>query len=285
MATMDHKYNLDSFGACLSALDLLKDIAGDITVGDAAPSGEFNAATAASLSTMISEAEAFWLNGAQSAFQGPVIVGLSPETPKNNFSSFRSDVSTSGGWELYGGDQILSEGFAIAIRALYDLHGETTLVREAFNWLMSAASNPAFEPEPGASDKQIASGLTGTYDPTFAQCITLKVKDAAGNQTLINGADYYSFATCGYLAPLLSKYQPAGFLGFKNRMSDPVYRVAADDIDRQVPWYDPHLIGYAGLSMQALDVGGFFTYSESVAAVGDIYRYAPQAYHEPREAL
>lgn len=301
-AAHDHHFT----PGALVALELYRaflDVVGDEVIGSSSTATGYSISREALLSTAIAEAAAFWAAGAYDATRGAVVNGLSSSTPFNGFNAFPATKSGTfgltgtGSWryldaEAATGTTIDAESWAIGLRALRAVEGNSAHVTGLFDWLMTFGSNPANQlPSVSAvrdtglslSEKALAAGLMGTYDPRFALASPLKVRDGAPLADVkyeATGASY-SLVSVGLMADLYSERQPARFKDLKDALGVPRPLTRGGLDDGRAFWLGT--MGRCGLSLQPRTatsgtLGALSTYAAST--VGLVYRRGPQAFAE-----
>jgi hypothetical protein len=275
-------------------LKAFKDAIGDETIGSSATTAVFGSSRAATVSTVIDEAIAFFTTPQWSVDDGAPIVGLSTATPRDSFTPYPGG---RGSWELSDaayptGTTVTAIGWAQALRGLRAVNGDSA-VTALFDWLMTFSSNPAFAL--GATSHAYGqvtwtsndergkyAGIAGTYDPrlALAQSLQVRTSGSAGTTLLQNAASLYDLASVGHLAPLYSARQASGFGQLKDALEvpRPRWRQGFEPRDGQFLWLGP--LATCGLSFQPY-TDGSLNRNQSIrraAQVGRIYRYAPQAY-------
>lgn len=291
---------------CAWALNELRAVDGDATYGDAAAAGDFMAPTASTLSGAVAQCVSWWANGASG------IVGFGPTTPKSFYVARVTGVDPS--WATTsgpGGQVVPGYDYSAGIRALYEIGGYTPQVAGLYEWLRSFTADPTNSAS-GLSADQTERSTKGDYDPTLAMARYLRVVDLNGNAVATEGVNVsstsgtgpgYDWRTLGMLAPIQSARQQADFGDAKHIASMArtrrwtVRRPGAGIADVSTLAYDPvrlkddlRLLSFSGLSFQT-SVGmrhpewtgtglnfGHYIDLEQAAIVGDIYRYAPQAF-------
>lgn len=281
----DHDYYpADAVG--LEFLNALKETAGNITVGDASAVGEYNAATAATLSDMIADAEAFLLTGIQGASDTAAVAGFSTTTPKSFFDSYRSDAASTGNWSGTGTDGL---DWAKCIRSCYAV-GTASLKARAlavWQWLIAFTSNPALEDNGTIEAPQMVDQLLGDYDPHFCLARSL---DTANRMNATSGGNVYQLACIGLLAQVTSENDRANFKDVKEELSkkrryydDPDGASTTQATKPTNQYLDLYLFGLCGLQFQlnvpvVINGNSTFSYDATFAAyIGDAYRRAPIA--------
>ncbi len=302
--TLDHFYDpRDLIG--LEFLRAFKDEVGDETIGSSAITAVFGSSRAAPISTCIAEAMAFWTDGAFSVDDGAVINGLSSTTPRNEFSSYPTVQGNSGNFGLgswnwlegsyHYGLTIASLPWAQAIRGIRAIEGDSARVIALFDYLMSFTSASAYElptrsltfgevSQVQTNDQGIYSGTLGAYDPKVAPATVLTVVDpdsapwTTPTPVAVNGSSFYDLAALGMLAPLYASRQQAAFAATKDSLNLPRPRFR-EGTDRDNKNIYLGILGTCGLSMQPFTTVGVRIASVAAAAqLGNIYRYAPQAF-------
>lgn len=282
--TYDHLfYPGDLLG--LIALDKLAALAGDVTLGDAAAVGEFSAATAAPVSTMLADATAFWTTGVADALAATPKTGFSSATPYEFFESFRSDVSAAGTWRYADGagqtgTTITGRNWAGGVRAWQAHAGYDAKVADVWGYLMGFSSNPTLEAPASYSPLQIAQSRVGTFDPTLCLTTTLYV---AGAQARQNASDYYDWACAGLMAATQASQSAAKIETAKNTVAKlrerdgSAFTYGKSQLDNIV------LLGTSGLSFQTgyADIAARTIDCAGAAMCGNLYRQSPKAFNMP----
>jgi len=284
--TLDH----DLYPGDLIALEFLvaaKAQEGDITVGDTTAVGDFSERTDATISSMISEALAFWTTGlADAGGTDGAITGLSTTTPREYFDCFISHTSDGTGTWRYAdgaastGTTITSHNFALALRGLAAA-GQTTLGNAIFDWLMTFTSNSDYELPSEHHEQYRSKNLLGTYDPKTAPATILKVREGSPlAATKKNGSAVYALHALGLLASYYSSRQRASFDTTKNTLNDPKAK-RWENSERDNERLFLPLQGECGLSMQPsyeTPVPKSRKRAEYAAQTGCIYRHEPKAF-------
>lgn len=294
---------------CAWALDLLRRIDGDATYGDATAIGDFGFATAAGLSSAVSQCTSWWRDGEPNVSGAPVI-GFSSATPRAYFTALVN--GSVGAWSVENGASgAMIESFhhAFGIRALWEIGGFTDQVADVYTWLRGFSANPA---NAAQSDREREEKSTlGTYDPTLALARYLQVANLAGAAVATEAVDVtpgvgsapgYDWRTVGILAPIQSSREQGDFRVSKDVMSamrhrrwqlrDPSSSANTNTATAQYVRSDLNddlrLLTFSGLSLQT-SVGmqrpgwtgvqfGHYIDLEGAAIASDAYRYAPQAF-------
>lgn len=280
--------------ACVEFLHAFKGVAGDETIGSPAITATFASSRAAPVSTVISEAIAFYTTPQWSVDDGAAIVGLSTVTPRDFFSPYPVG---RGSWQFADapyptGTAITAQSFTLAMRGLRAVNGDAA-VAGLFDWLMTFASNPTFEQATTShtygqvtrvvdNERAKYAGFAGTYDPklALAQSLQVRTSGAAGTTLLQNLTSFYDLGDTAHLAPLYSARQKAGFTALKDALvvPRPRWRQGFEPRDGQYLYLGP--LATCGLALQPFTDNNFRrTQSVARAAMlGAVYRYAPQAY-------
>jgi len=232
--------------------------------GDAVSTSYFSAATAAPLSTMISELAAFIETGPQdSAHAGANTPGLSVTAPKLAYTSFLSNSTGTGTW---GASAPTGSSIAQAVAGLYANNPSDTLALAVVSWLNALTANAANATPSTNTPQQTLNALTGTYDPTIAPPTT---RTSTAPFTEATGAEY-DLAALGLLAPVLAVTNAAQLKASRKTLSA---GQQYSTVDLALRYLGP--IGRAGLSLQPnSSTGG--AYSPDVvltAQFGAIYRW------------
>jgi hypothetical protein len=216
--------------AC-EGLDALRTVDGDSTYGDATAVGEFASPTAATLSTMISQARNWWGAGAKD-LNNVIVVGLSATTP---FEFYRVGTSTlpiqpfwNYKWSTFTNGYVTSLNIAKALRAIFILEGLTSQVTSVNAWLRALPNDQTFVVPSEYGIWQDRTTL-GKLDTTFAPPAEIAVPLSGG--AAMAGAYYYMTTGGGQdvngnwlsgpaydlaAAGLLSPIQSASLKPFKN---------------------------------------------------------------------
>lgn len=291
----------------------LKAIDGDGTYGGLGVSGtqSFVTTSAATLTSMITDALSFWAAGTLDVVLGTVITGLSATTPREFFNAYPaskgSDAGTGiGAWAFAaggaGGTQVTSQRFALALRSLHYISGYNTQVASVWTWLMSFASNPAnvgaantYPIDFSIATTQKAASLPTppvgqgniirpTYDPKLALATFLTVRDAQLNATAIDGTGFgYDWSTTGLMAAILATQDGGAMKRAKDviaseRLRLPVQWLRSGDYPIQTILA---IQGTSGLSYQTDPVAsaGFASWNvERMPMCGAVFRYQPQGW-------
>lgn len=264
---------------CAWALHVLQVIDADASYGGGAL-GVFVADQGALLSRAVSDCVGWWQAGAPDGAGGPIVVGFSPQTPKQSYSA-----GASGGFLLNatwgntpdadGGMSVVGFDYAFGVRSLFEVGGYTGQVGSLYSWLRGFTANPLNAVPATWGRDRIAKSAFGTYDPTIALGRNLRVRDAAGNAVATESAysdiqqsylaPTYDWRTVGILAPIQSAKAPSDFIVSKDELSRIRHRrftaritggllsstnvpiAAFDPTDLQD---NPTLLGFTGLSFQ-----------------------------------
>ncbi len=268
---------------CLVGLQALKDTDGDSSYGDAnAISGFTNASGSVPLSTMISDARAFWATGAadvSGTYAGVVRTGLSSATPYERYdgATNNSGVGT-GNWMYEVTDvqtsNITANNWAPALWALFQIEGFSSQVADCWNYLMSFTSNATYETSATASERDIALANTGTFDPSIAIATEMTVTGTYAKQ---NGSSFYEWQTVGTLAGIQSVQAPAKFLAAKKAASAELF-INANGTPMDAKRDFINLRCRSGLSYQlgATSPTSRGWFPGIACVVGFMYRYAPK---------
>lgn len=290
-ATMNHTYYTSGLVA-LEFMALLKEAAGDLTIGYSGTISTMPFSRAATLSTCIAEALAFWTDGVYDSVRLETITGLSTTTPREYFSAYRAGGGT-GAWAFYDGSAstgttVTSLGLALAIRAL-SAAGSTAFADSLFDWLMTFTSNTAYELPAtttnrmvsGYDERYLYAGVAGTYNPKTAPAMELKVR--AGSPlaaTATNGSSLYDLAAAGLLAEFYSERQRAWFTDLKWQLTTPRPRGRQGALPNDGNYLPLGILGCCGLSWQPY-TDAVLSRQASVfraAMTGLIWRQAPTAF-------
>jgi hypothetical protein len=220
------------------------------------------------------------------------VVGLSATTPFDAFNSWPVTKGIgpngTGSWRYLNattaaaGTTIYFLSWAMGIRALRAVEGDTPRVTGLFDYLMSFGSNAAFELPVKYSQKTLYAGVKGTYNPKMALDLFPQVKGTGAPR---NSFGVYSFATTGLLAELYSARQQAAFKDTKDALNEPRPKTMNGDKD-YVRFYLGGM-GRAGMSLQPYgdsnSLSRFKLVSEA-AMTGLIYRQAPVAFAQRSHA-
>lgn len=309
----DHLYYASDLSA-VEFLSLLKATDGDGNYGGIGNDGVgaqwFLVTAAATLSSMIADALAFWPVGLRDAVTGGVTTGLSATTPREFFNAFPAAKGNAafptgtGAWEYNDGPSatgtnITGTRIALALRSLYAVSGYNGQVASVWTWLMGFGSNATFAGPaetlaidfPVASTKLSANPpapptgqgniIQPSYRPKLALVATLTVRDASLAPTAINGSSTYDWSTSGLMAAIQTS-QDAGSL---RKAKD---TIVAGRLRTQVPFaYGDAPIqetllmrGQSGLAFQTnfFTIGSTIRWQTSVMArTAAVMRYAPKA--------
>lgn len=259
----------------LEFLQALRSIVGDGTYGDTSAVGDFAQRTDATVSTMIDEAKAFWVDGAKNEGASTNTVGWSSSTPFESFQSATSDGRVAA-WQLTGSNEFSGYGWAIGLYAWHKLYGYDAKISDIWPWLQTATSTNEIQGSPSPSD--LAGNLEGPWNPKLALGTFYTVVGGVPNET----ASTYEWATAGLLAGIQSVQDNAGFTLAKNTLSPKRHRFN-ENTPRDAYFDDLLLIGESGLSFQTQNVsfGGDGSVVQSAilaAQVGLMYRFAPKSF-------
>lgn len=264
-------------GMCAFAfLDALKAVVGDDTYGDAGAVGDFVSGTAATVSTMLSEAKAFWTNGANEEGSSTLIVGFSSATAYS--SGFQSAMSNGSAAAWDAQNSVGSIDWAQALWGWHKVYGYDAKVADIWPWLQTATSPNA----PASTDRDLSGDVLGTFNAKYALVTSYTVGgQAAGVPDDDSGI--YNWATMGLLAGIQSVQDPGGLLAAKEACANKVHRYG-EPSPRQGILDDILLIGYSGLGFQTLRVsdnvytGNIYQSGRLAAMVGLAYRFQPYAF-------
>jgi len=284
--------------ASLFALELYQVFLGAVgneTIGSPDTTTGYASSRETPVATAISEATMFWMVGAWDNTVGAGFTGLSPTTPFASYNAYPANkninfsLTGTGSWryedaEAATGTIISGFGWAVGIRVLRAVLGDTAGVLALFDWLMTFGANPANVPaeaDPlrmtyGSIGAQaLAVSFKGTYDPTFALAFALKVRDGSPLAAVKYEATgtFYDLGATGLLAALYSMRQQAQFKELKIALEEP-RPWAADGTAAENRRFYLGQIGRCGLSLQPRS--SFFPYES--ACTGLIYRQAPKAF-------
>lgn len=278
----------------LEFLNAFKTEAGDETIGSSTSTAPFNASRAALVSTAISEAKAFWADGAHDVTVGSVVTGLSSTTPREYFSAYPSDKGThwdagTGSWEFQDagastGTLVTSRGFAVALRAIHAVDGATSQVTTIFDWLKTFTSNSTYEftytefSPVDDREREYLKRVSGVYNAKLAPSTLLLVRSgsplAAAKQ---NGSSVYDWASLGLLSALYSSRDQTNFRTAKETANTREW-TSYDPMDARVLFLGT--LGQSGLNLQPY-TDASLNREESVtraAMFGLMYRQNPQAH-------
>ncbi len=287
----DHRYE----PADLTAMELYQaflEEVGDETIGSSDTAGVYSMTRATTLSAAIAEARAFWLNGCFDATRGVVTNGFSSATPFDAFNAFpssKSFIAGTGSWrysdaEAATGTTIDGVSWALGLRALRAVDGDSDAVTGLFDWLMTFTSNPLSELAATASERTKYLGPFGTFDPTTGLPHSLLVRSGSpladvmmNNGSVSVGASYHLGAT-GAVAGLFSLRQLASFGALKDAMNEPRPRTRQGMEDGSYHYLTT--MGRCGLSFQPRTATGGNPRCDIYAAAlaGLIYREEPKAF-------
>lgn len=281
--TLDH----DLYPGDLVALEFLVAALaeeGDTTYGDTTVVGDFSFSTDAPLSTMRTEAEAFWTAGVADAGSATATVGFGSTTPYEYFDCFISDGTGTGTWQYAttsgGVSTITGRNFALALRGWYASSGYDAKATDVYTWLLDADSNTAYTTPAGTRNSTLFAGKTGDYDPTLALTTYIDVV-AASTAVNRNGSDLYDWATLGLLAAL--RAGAASDMTEAKRQVSLYRRYAYSGVD-DARMYRVSLRGKSGLSGQVSFTETILGASRRVydalaaAMVGLVYREDPKIF-------
>ncbi len=282
-------YDQDLYPGDLVVLEFLDALAtqeGNITLGDTTSVGPFAYATDASISTMKSDALAFWTTGIADAGTSTAITGLSTSTPREYFDCFINGGGGTGTWQFEStdtdGKYVTGQNYAKALRGLFDAYGYSTQVQALWTWLLGFSSNPAHESPATGTSQTISQATTGDYDPTLTLTTKLRVQTAAGVAASTNGGQLYDWAIVGLLGPLRAAYDSGNFREAKRAMSK-ARRRAYSGLMAQTLWR-PYLRGKTGLSFQVsftetIEGSSRRVFDTTAAAMAGLaYREQPKIY-------
>lgn len=222
-------------------LNLLRSLDGDGTYGDTTAVGSFIARTDATLSTMISEAVAFWQVGAYDtplnadpATAGQVVTAFSTTHPKTYYAG--PPNGGNGSWgrgiDLSTCDSNIydTELLCLALRSLYPVLGYAGIVKTMYDWLRSAGQNPNHVVGADLSSTNIGDGyraqvplVNGTFDPNLCPPSYLHLAGAdlySSNAALTEGTcSEYFWESAGFLAQIQAAVDPVNFQVMKDYVS------------------------------------------------------------------
>jgi len=172
--------------------ELIDEVGDDDLYGCPTATGNFIMPVAARLSTMLSEAMLFYCHAtAVDGATGTAMAPLSMETPREFLSQYSVSPGyppSSGNFELLDG-AVSGDGFALALRSLYEVEGTSDRVVAMWKWLRSFTQDPEL----------IALGYD--YEPSYGLTDRMLVVDLDGNPAAVAGAAYV-LGSAGWLAPL-----------------------------------------------------------------------------------
>ena len=296
-ATQQHDHYFTPAGLFVCEfLQALKDEVGDEVIGSSDTSLAYSQSRAATISEAIAECRAFWTNGALDATLGLTFSGFSTTRPFEGFNAYpaaKLSLTGTGSWRYNDGEQSTGTtinflDWALGLRGLRALEGDSATVTGLFDWVMTFTSNPATElptqtfrgVETRAYDERYfwASAL-GEFDPAKAAPFSLKVRDA-GADVKMNASQTHHLGCSGLLAPLYSARQQVKFGAFKAAMGiqRPRQRTTGgteDGIFERLP-----LMGRCGLEYQPTTLLNSTRRRDVYAAAmtGLIYRESPKAF-------
>jgi len=250
----------------------LKTTDGERTYGFTGYGGlaDFNSDTAAPLSTMISEADAFWTNGVGGT------VGFSASTPYNYYQHAINGVAGTASWQRYGSGEniILGSQYAVALWALNNYEGYSTRVAAIHSWLRSATSNSTYATPATYSAQQLADDNTGTYDPKFAIANHVDVNGPKNTALSVSSPSTYSLGTIGLLSAIQSSVSQSDFKAAKEAVH--VVRRRTEDKTQVGARYDKlYLMSRCGLTYQTQDWANSASV-KGIAQLALLYRQNPR---------
>ena len=264
-------------------------VGGSKVYGLTTSGGDFTAAPAGTLDTMLAEARTFYAGGKLSGFLSPTMTGaigpvsiLSVATPRDYYGSSPFTGPASFGATFSAGQYVISStNLAYALRGLFEYEGYSATVAGSYEWLMSCTTDPSSLPPAGASMYTIANGQLGTYDPNVAIAATLAYGNSTGAPIALTSAGDVAYATfvAGMLAPV--RIASGRDLSVTKAALASARRIQASHTDTNDQFAYPSLRGFCGLSFQMGPfVGGagqFWATTNNAALCGLVYRYAPKA--------
>jgi hypothetical protein len=271
-------------GIGLEFLFLYGTIVGDEVIGSSDTAGAYSISRAATVSAALAEMLAFYKTGVMDFVRNGVYTGLSSTTPFLQYSA-RPDLA--GTWTytttVDGESAVSGVGFALALRGVRAVEGDTAFVTTIFDWLMTFGSNPAnqfaaetpLRMESGTSVKDKQASIKGTYDPTLSWATSLSVFNNVGAAVKYEAlSTIHAFQTVGLLAGLWSTRQPAQFRELKQALNEPRSWTERGDQDGRHFFLGP--MGRSGLNLQPRNTAttGFNIVGEA-AITGLIYRQDP----------
>lgn len=228
-------------GAALWFLTSLEAVRGaSVTYGDAAATATFSAATAATLSVMISELAGFISTGPfDSSAAGANITGLSTTKPQASYSPAINGGGGTASWTFTA--TVPGSAIAMATLGVYLALGLTAQVSAVLAWLAAFTANPANATPTTNTPQQTLNAITGTYVAANGPATTLT---ATAPFTEGAGA-LYDLAALGILAPVLAATNAAGLRNARAAVSvGEQFLVTAADVRY------PGTLGRLGLGMQ-----------------------------------
>ena len=234
--------------------------------GDAASTSYFSAATAASLTTMVSELVTFAEVGPKdSANSDATTPGLSVTAPKSSYTAYTSIPSGTGSWGSPA--SVTGSAVAMATAAMYAASSTDATVPAVLAWLNAFTANSANATPTTNTPAQTIAGITGTYVPTIAPATALA---ASAPFTEATGAEY-DLAALGILASVLSAQNAAQLRASRQTLS-PGQNYSTYYLDYRYLG----TLGRAGLSLQPNTAANGIATQDVVYASqwGAVYRYA-----------
>lgn len=257
-------YNTQDIGALWFLALLVAARSPSTSYGDGAATSFFSAATAAPLSQMIAELEAFATAGAKTS--AGLVSGLSTTQVGTVYTAALASVGGSASWTFPS--TFAPETVVQPIRGLYEAGGLTDQVTGLVSWLTSFSANPA-NATPVQPDSVTVQGNTGVFDaalcPATSMTASAPFMEAAGAQ--------YAWYALGVLSPILAQLSP-GLRTAKDTLLMP-RRYSAANVDLR--YIGPQ--GVSGLSFQPNGTQSVI----QAAKAGMIFRQPPGMY--PRVAL
>ncbi len=243
---------------------------GSYVYGTTTASGDYSAAPAGSIDTMVSDAMDFYFNGhALPAFSGTPVFGTPPWAFYSN-STLPGGVTGDFAFHLDSGVSVTGLNFAYALRGLFETEGYTARVAAALSWLLSFSSNPSFEPgATDGADKRL-NAHTGVYDPTFSTSAILLLKKSGADVTM-NGSSNYDFRVSGILGPVMAAGN-VSVASLKNFLENDI-RVRANRTVEGSEVGNPLLRGGATLAMGAISTN---IQPGVASATAQLYRQEPK---------
>lgn len=264
------------------ALKELQTTDGDSSYGDDSVTSGFSSPSGSvPLSTMISDARAFW-----TSFQG--ICGLSSATPKIQFdqgNDFTWDEEIFTGVDAIPVKLVYPPRYCEALQALYSLEGYSSQVADVYTWLLSFTTNPSASLPSTLSPSQIAVDVRGTYDPTITMA-NIAQYDSNGTRVTYNWFDtttnmsIYSWQCAGMLAAIHSARNPSYLRKAKDAIAQFVHRYDDGNPTNSNILDDIQLLGISGFGYQTGHPNLILRVWDSVAAArfANIYRHNPRVW-------